>query len=367
MNHGVQFSDEYIQSTLDEMSGAGLIPTSGERGPSISGDPRAVLDHITAHPTQYVLAVTPGIGQGHVVTPYAVVNCVPERTDCKRIKVYDNNFPNDATRYVDIDTTTNTYNFPNASGTWTGNGIYAMPLSIWRHSRSAPGLAVAGRFIALVVFGAADGLYTAPDGGQWGWLPDGSITDTLRGAKALTPFGAPGSSTRSVPLNLPMTAPPPAVKINVRGSHYYFNTAQGGRLMQLENLAAVAGDQDQVNLSYQDSRLSSFRFSPQRPAVNFIPRFGWFWATASALSSNGKVCSSTEARVSNSKLDPTQRGVELINDNTDKVTFELLAQTVDGPSGNATTYRFGPFEFARRDPAGCIQRLAGGNAAKILT
>jgi hypothetical protein len=207
--------------------------------------------------------------------------------------------------------------------------------------------------MVVLVFGDADALYTGTDGGQWGWRPDGTLIDNLKGAKSISPLGTTGLSNRKVMLALPITNPPPLVQINVRGSHYFFHAAQGGRLLQLEQCGGVPGDRDEMSMGYDNGRLSLMRFSPQHRATNFIPRIGMVLGERERAVFEWRNLAVAAKNAVQFKALSTQRGVEFRNDTSSTLYPTLTLIWVDGASSTYGTNVFDPVEV----PPGAVQRL----------
>lgn len=359
VNHGVQASAEAIQVCLDQIDG-GIFSTSG--------NPHDALNRVRRDPWQTVISLVPSVGSGHVVTPYEVTdgmridrndgtNIVTLDPDYSVIWVYDNNRPENTNRFIQImpvnrEHPHGQYRFEyGRDDTWRGEGIFVIPLSIWYGERTAPGVLTALEAIVVLVVGAADALYSGADGGQWGWQPDGTFVDNLKGAKSITPLGGENTTTRSVMLALPATNPPPNVRINARGSHYYFHAAQGGRMLQLEQHDGVAGDQEQMQIGYEAGRLASMRFSPERPATNFNARVGMQLGVRQSAVFDCSGLSVPSGRAVEFKALDMARGIEVRNDTGEVLHPTLTVTWVDGPSANYGTNRFVLPEV----PAGAVQ------------
>jgi hypothetical protein len=73
-----------------------------------------------------------GQGGGHSITPYAVEH---QSNGVFWVKVYDNNHPDDANRYVVVDTAANTWSYDLGGTTWSGNAsshsLGAIPISYY--------------------------------------------------------------------------------------------------------------------------------------------------------------------------------------------------------------------------------------------
>jgi hypothetical protein len=281
------------------------------------------------------------------------------------IRVYDNNFPNETNRFIEITPRPDrsSYKFPRADdlddpatrwdGRWSGQGIYAIPIDVFNREHTMPGAEELLELTYLLVVGGADAHCTDGQGGEWGWRADGSVADNLPGARSITPVGGPNSSTRNVMLVVPSTNPPPDLAINVRSNHYTFHAANGGRLFQLERRDGVSGDTDHMNMAYEDGRLAEMRYTPQQGAGDIRARVGLrpvgHQSVVFELSGLEVPAGGTAAL----RALPAEPGVELRNESSVAVRPVLAAQWSDGPSGQHGTNQFSLLEL----PPGAAQRL----------
>jgi hypothetical protein len=341
-NHGVQTSAEFIEATYDDMRGGGF---------SIDGKPVQRLQELRASPLGSVVCMTPSLGKGHCVTPYAVKDVSPSLS---HILIYDNREPEDENRYIEIDHSTNRYRYPRTDGTvWSGTGLYTIPYDVWLRPRTAPGVAEALEFIFLAVFGGADGLYTTPDGGAWGWQSDGSVIDALPGAVALPPLDPSDQEPHNVPLVLPMSAPPPHIQVNTRGGTYLFHAAQGGHVLQLEVLDAPQGSADELTVNYEAERLGSFRFTPERDTPNLLASIGMVLGERErAVFRWSELSVPADGSVEFKALSEA-KGVHYRNDTGGPTRYFLTLDVVDGAAEITSTRIFGPFVV----PDGAEQRI----------
>ncbi len=353
-NHGVQFSLEAIEALLVQMDDA---------PPSISADPLAVLNRVENQLDSHIICLIPELGRGHAVTPYAVArgaraDGTPD-PDANVIRVYDSNYPEDTTRVIEVfaadaDYPHGWYRFEfSDADTWEGDGLFTMPISLFREERNPPDVLDAVGFLWTMVAGAADGLYRDGKGGEVGWRTDGSVVDQYPGARALVPLGAPGSGTRHVPFVFPATNPPPAVQINVRSNHFAFRAANAGRFLQLERYDGVPGGTDQVSLQMDNGRLAGLQFTPQYQASDVTVRgalppeagqrlvFDWSAGTVPA----GQTAAFT--------LLSGSGGFEFRNDTGAAVRPTLTLRFTESGSTNLGTRWFGPFDV----PADAVQQV----------
>jgi len=364
VSHGVQSSQEFIQALLNQMVG-GLL--------SIEGDPASVLDRVRNNPSDFVICMVPGIGNGHCVTPYAVIDGMngdgdPEEGKSK-IMVYDSNYPEDTDRFIEIDVGSqrSTYRFPRSDditteserwdGHWSGKGIYAVPIDIFRGRRSLPGLEEALEFVRLFVFGDADGLYTDADGGEWGWRQDGTVVDRLAGARSITPIGGPKGGTRHVMLFMPAATPMPHIQINCRGAGYSFQAAGGGRSLEIARRDSVAGDRDDAAVSVDGGRLSSLRYRTQRGATEVMARVLVTPDVRQRVLYDISGLRADPGRSLVFTAQPDGRGIEVLNDSGVGIRPSIVVDWIDEKSKTYGTHRFESGEV----PNGAVQRLTIGD------
>jgi hypothetical protein len=361
VNHGVQFSAEFIQEVLDQMVGG---------GGSIEGNPEAVLDRVRNDPDGYVISMVPRIGEGHIVTPYAVVDGFRwdwatsefvEEADHSIVYVYDCNHPEETNRFIEIRSRLDNgiYMFPrgdditNDDSHWIGTGIYTIPISVFSEEHTMPGLEELGELIRIFAFGGADLHCTDDAGGEWGWRADGSVVDNLSGARSITPIGGPNTSTRSVMLIVPATNPPPDIEINVRSNRYEFFTGAQGQLFHLERRDGVGGDLDRMTLALTNGRLDTLRYTPQRPAADFSARLLQSSGTSQRTVFEWSGLSVAAGATLEFRSLPAMRGVEIHPDVGDPAQYVLTVNWSDGADASPGIRHFGPFEV----PAGAAQRV----------
>jgi hypothetical protein len=154
-------------------------------------------------------------------------------------------------------------------------------------------------------------------------------------------------------LALPVTNEPPAVRVNVRGQRYVFHGAQGGRVLQLERRDGVAGDRDAIQVGYQDRRLTSFRYQPQRLARAFMARVGLALAKRERAVFEWSGIDLPADQAVEFRALAEGRGVEFRNDSKAALRPVVTLNWMDGASSNLGTNRFESVEV----PPGAIQRL----------
>jgi len=210
---GAQTSAEALANSLSQLR----RPVNfGPRRGFAAGDPVAVLNRLRANPTGYTLCVQKrDFGDGHCVTPYAVVddmaldaiglNPVPS-ANYSLIKIYDNNAPEEE-RFIEINRVDNTYRY-NSQGraeTYIGPGLFSVPISIYRGPRHIPGpvfLAEYGLdFLRILTVGASSSSMTDASGGRVGWNGN-QFTNGYEGALPFSPVGFLPDDTNK--LDVPM-------------------------------------------------------------------------------------------------------------------------------------------------------------------
>ena len=261
-NHGVQFSNEVVSEMLHQISGYDL---TSEFGSSIEGDPVAVLNRLRSNPTHFVLSLVKKLGIGHAVTPYSVLPETEGATGTYdsqwwRVYVYDNNHPENAEKFVRINTVTNAFEYNKGRDgdpdIWTGKGIVTTPLNVWREERHLPAFFGNLPRLALLTFGDADAHYTDDADGEWGWSEDGTVVDDLPGAKSITPAGEVRSETRAVLLFPDEDNPVTEVDINVRGANHSFLAADDGVVFRLNFVDGTANGKNSIGLNSADGSLN---------------------------------------------------------------------------------------------------------------
>jgi hypothetical protein len=327
-NHGVQTTAEFLYEAANQLNG-------------FKGFPTQRLYTVAAGPHDFVASMMQD-GGGHAVTPYATAG--------NRILVYDNNDPLTLGRYIEVDTSADTFSFPRTSGdTWSGQGLFAIDIDIWPGDHKAPFDLPA--IVMNLIFGDADALYTTPEGGKWGWEADGSFVDTLPNITPIIPMGAL-STTRTVPLMMPLTATVPSIQVNSHGGDYLFYAGQGGNVLQMQVFDAPAGEQDQIGVAYQEQALTGFDFTPQSQTDNFVPKIGMIlgeqqralfrWAGL-AVPGGGEV-GFMGVRAT--------KAADFTNNTGQPTTHNLVVDSVDGVAEASSTRIFGPFNV----PAGATHR-----------
>lgn len=122
-------------------------PVAAARSQALQKTPNQVFAQLdsamsggASDPTTLIVYNSNGTS-GHSILPYAIEN---QGGGTYWIDVYDNNYPNDATRHVVLNTTSNTwsYNLGGSVGTWSGNAtthsLGAIPLSTYAQQPQCP-------------------------------------------------------------------------------------------------------------------------------------------------------------------------------------------------------------------------------------
>lgn len=342
----VQFSAEYIAASLDQIDFFDGTDTF------FRGDPAARLADLRSNgPMRYVIAMTPGSGSGgHAVAPYAVVG--------NRIYVADNNKPyasetgadyvgnQQATNsYVDIDPVSNTYTFPNLG--WSGDGLYIIPLDIWRNEKHLP-FSFTGLMNMLQgwFFGAADPLYTTADGNQsLGWDKTGKFINRMPGAKALPFFGSTNDH-RNLMVLLPTNHTTLSVQAHVRSNaNYGFLAAWKGRIAQCEAMDAAGDETSSFGLTTVGAQLTGLKFESALEGARFVPKLGRVHpgtGVESVFQWGGMKFSKNEG--AESRFTESPHGAGLVNLGSKPLRPILVFETNEDPA-KRTSVAFGPFDM----------------------
>lgn len=307
-NQAMQVTAQFLGSVLGQMDGTGAVPLGGS-GYSIAGNPvRAMNLLLSGRWVNHVLCFQDGadVFKSHAMVVWdawdetgldAATALVPEPAPGKTVlRVYDPNHPENSQRYFEIDRTANTYRYRwgrkrvveggvthEVPDIWSGKGVYAVPLSLFRDAGTMPGADLLARGLALVLFGAADAEYVAADGGRWGYDAAGRIVETYEGARAIAPFGQaaaglnpPAYAGRAAWFFPPTNRPPSEVRVRVRPQPdgivrpncYEFFAAGGGAMLHLQVEGAPNGALDRLRVGDAAGLLRSLRLEPVGPRTN---------------------------------------------------------------------------------------------------
>lgn len=267
-NHGVQISREFLFEMLDTLGEGILDPDSGQL---FVGVPNATKNRIEQNPQGYVTCFFEW-GNGHCVTPYSVVG--------NQIRIYDNNFPEDDSKFIEI--VDGDYNYPGRSNSPnSGNALVGFPISIWQQGRHLLGLSDATRllngnlveFLMAIVVGDAE-MEIVTEEGSLGFDSDGNRTDSIPGGLMSPLMGPSTIDQRNSPAILAMNEQAPLVRIHAKGESYVYQTQAGGQSLQLGSQSAKSGQEDEIQLEYADQRLAGFEFRPSRDADSISPQVG---------------------------------------------------------------------------------------------
>lgn len=338
VNHGVQTSAEYINERLDDIRGTDRT----------KGNPNARLAELRANPFANLLCLRANNNSGgHCVTPYAVEDISPT---VSRIWIYDNNFPENPYRYVDIDQVSNHFTLPGYDN-YDGQGITTYPIEIWARPRHMPGLGEGLRYVLAGIFGSSQALFHTADG-RWGYEADGSFVETLPGAVDLSPANAIGDSTQSLPLYLPLDGPVPTVDVRMGDDPATLFAIQDGLLATMPMPNGLSGTTSTIALAYGSERLAGFDFTVPVAVNEIAPTIGlaptdnqravFSWAGLD-VSAGGSVGFSGER---------DQYQVAYRNGTAATTEHTLVLEHVDGEAEVTGKRFFGPFKV----PAGATQR-----------
>ncbi len=328
-NHGIQFSGEVVDYFLAQ---------------TFHQNPVAKLAEVAAHPHGFLLSMLSGLGNGHVVAPYAVVG--------NRIYVADSNIPfdwspaglagpqNATNAYVEIDPVANTYSYA-PQGLTNQTGLYLYPLSILNHSRGFPLLDNSAAFGCLLC-GSAAPLYATPDGtASLGWKADGTTTTNFPGA-AVLPFqngaGGHGPAFTFFPTNV--TDLNIQANVGTNGS-YLFLAGGGGRVVQCQALDGAPGQTAFLTLNGLNGQPTGFSYKAPAAGVRAIPRLGLRNAGLNAVFEIGGLTLPAGGGV-RLGFTPATNSVTLQNLSAVSLNPLLVYTSTEDPS-NGVSLAFGPF------------------------
>jgi hypothetical protein len=334
-NHGAQTSAEFVAAVLRQLdfSGGNLI-----------GDPVARYREINTNPNDYIIDMIPELGRGHGVNPFLV--------ESDQISIYDCNLPN-TTRYIDIDKQNNLFSLIMASEeNWRGKGIFNIPLSVWRNSRTMPGLNDIDDYLWIMVAGEADSLYQSGSG-SWGWKKDGSFVSQMPGAFALLPSGTSLNDIRTAGLVFPKAVSALSVQVNSCRGDYIFHAAQKGRIFQLEVLNSLKNETDNIKMNYANNLPVSVQYNTKGTAKKILPRIAAVPGDRQRVVYKWAGITVEDGSVDFKILD-NLKGVQYENNSSKNTSHMLVVDIVDGLSSTASTYVFGPFDI----PAGAVHKTS---------
>jgi hypothetical protein len=206
---GAQTSSEALAAWLAQLH----RPTRfGPRRGFAASEPLAVLNRVRASPGGYTLCVQKrDFGDGHCITPYAVVDGMGLDVDAltpiiapnfSLIKVYDNNHPGDE-RFVEVNRVADTFRYHSGIievGIYDGPGLFSVPMSVYRGPRHAPDPFFLGQygvdFLRLLTTGASSSSFVNSTGGVAGWTAN-SFTNGYDDALPFVPLGVLAGSGAS--------------------------------------------------------------------------------------------------------------------------------------------------------------------------
>lgn len=186
-------------------------PVAAARSQAIQKNPNQVLAQLDSamsgganDPTTLVIYNGNGTS-GHSILPYAIED---QGGGTYWIDVYDNNHPNDATRHVVLNTTSNTwsYNLGGSIGTWSGDStthsLGAIPLSTYAEQPQCPWCTGEGGS-QVWLSGQGHLLITNSQGQQIGYVSNQFINE-IPGAFGSVPPGGLGNPEEPI-YTLPIT------------------------------------------------------------------------------------------------------------------------------------------------------------------
>lgn len=361
-----QFAVESIDNYLSQMSLSG-------------GNPVAVLNRLRSNPAGHTLCFNSGgLGTGHCVTPYTVVdgfkldetdlaNGVVPDASCSIIKVYDNNYP-EAERHLEVNRVSNQFRYQVGADTsgapivWSGRSIFTVPLSLYTGSRHAPPLhrvatGLAELFFRFLCSGGADVQHFDASGQSWGWDAAGTFTNTYPGAIGQFPLFGPSTNRdqrSAVIAHLPVAAPPAKSLINVRGTNYLFHAGRGGQSLQLFAAELPSGGVDVAEVKFDNDRPTRLKLTAARAIGSLLPQIGQSTVEDAIVFSWRGVSLPAVHPVELRASSDGQREAGLANLGGTPLHCTLQVEAVHIPSGQSWNTRYRSINL----PAGASVRLS---------
>jgi len=268
MNHGVQFSREFLFEVLDTLGDAIIDPDGGQ---VFNGVPNATKSRIEDNPLGFVSCFF-ATGNGHCVTPYGVSG--------NTIHIYDNNNSLKVDREIIV--SGGDYSYPKRTKEPnSGNAFVAFPISIWKEGRHLLGFSDATKlfngdlvsFLISIAVGDAE-MEIVTENGSLGFDDAGNRTDFVQGGFLVPLMGPSDAEQRQLPAILAMNQSAPLIRIHAKGERYAYHTGADGQLIQLTSNSAEVGSEDQIQLEYEDQSLTGLTFKPESDAGRITPQVG---------------------------------------------------------------------------------------------
>ncbi len=186
-------------------------PVATARFNALQKTPSQVLDQLSsamsggANDPTTLLVYNSNLTSGHSITPYTIES---RGNGVYWVWVYDNNHPNDATRYVEINTTNNTWSY-NLGGTtsWSGNAnsysLGAIPISTYAQQPVCPWCFGGSSFGHVGLTGQGHLLITDSQGQRIGYVGSQFVHE-ISGAFGSVPPGGLDVSKEPI-YTLPLT------------------------------------------------------------------------------------------------------------------------------------------------------------------
>jgi len=257
----------------------GFNPVASYTHNSLRKTPSKILEQIRNSFDRSVDALTiaifgndaAGNPAGHAVTPYKVDD---RGNDIFRVMVYDNNHPDDANRYIEINTTNNTWSYNLGSVTWDGNatthsigvvpftlnsGIMACPWCGSSRSRQATSV-----FSQIWAIGDAKLLVTNEAGQKFGYVGNNFVeeiatafrtvlmTGLLKPGPAI--YNIPVSGTNTLLLSSEAITQPTDMTVSQFGPDY---------VVTVDGITLNPAQQDQIQIT-EDGKQVAYQASEQK-------------------------------------------------------------------------------------------------------
>ena len=333
-NHGVQTSAEFWKEWAQDLS---LV--------SWGGDPRARLAELRRPGARELVCAMSGF-DGHCVTPYGTVQTATNLWD---VAIYDNNNPR-SPRSILIDTDENTYDMSYDFDKYEGDALTTIPMSLWKNSRSMPGITDITEVIVLVIGDAEPEIES--NGGSWRVSGDGEVISDIPGAVWAPPLNGERSADGAIPLLLPASTRSTNVRMHSTGGDAIFHASKGASFLQVVVEDSPADVDHDVSLDTDAADGAGFRFRPGSSGLRTEPRLAMVLGDTARAVFAWSGLEVAEVSEYGFRARPALRGSEYTNDSEAATRHDLLVYSADGTAERTALLRFGPFEV----PAGAIHR-----------
>jgi hypothetical protein len=281
--------------------------------------------------TIYGKVIDPKTGKlkdaGHAITPYQIVD---RGNGVIWIMVYDNNYPNDANRAVEINTTNNTWSYNLGGISWSGNAashkLGVIPYALHNALMQCPwcshrtGMLTYNGFTQIWAIGDAEVLVTDEAGRRFGTVGNDFVEEIPNAYQRvlmtglLTPspaiYNIPVSSTHTLLLNSGVITQPTSMTVSQFGPDY---------AVTIDGITLNPAKQDQIQIT-RDGKQVAYQASEQKTVTMTIAL-----ANLPSLSAAGQTTTAgTESytfEISGADVGPNQVVIAAVDSTNGTLTF----------------------------------------------